>query len=85
MATEEEVPMEVTEPSTSSRPAPTAAVVRKSIPRPSKFTGRGDVALWFKRFELYAKRARIPSEEWAEELLLLLDISRNAPYIGGHS
>ena len=73
MATEEEVPMEVSEPSTSSRPAPAAAVVRTSIPRPSKFTGRGDVALWFKRFKLYAKRARIPSEEWAEELLLLLE------------
>ena len=44
MADEEEVPMEVTEPTastTSSRPAPAAAVVRTSIPRPFKFTGRG--------------------------------------------
>ena len=75
-ADEEEVPMEVTEPTastTSSRPASAAAVVRTSIPRPSKFTGRGDVALWFQRFELYAKQARIPSREWAEELLLLLE------------
>ena len=73
MSAEEEAPMEVTESTISSRPAPVAGVVRTSIPRPSKFTGRGDVALWFKRFELYAKRARIPSEEWAEELLLLLE------------
>ena len=48
MVTEEEVPMEVTEPSTISRPAPAAEVVRTSIPQPSKFTGRIPSGEWAK-------------------------------------
>ena len=33
----------------------------------------GDFGLWLKRFELYAKRAALPKEQWTRELVPLLE------------
>ena len=51
-----------------------ARCVRVSLRPPPRFAASTtDLDLWLKRFELYVKRTAIPENEWAAELLPLLD------------
>ena len=68
MSLDEVVPMEETATNRLG-----LSVSHTIISQPSKFTGRGGIMLWLKWFELYAKRASIPTGEWAKEHLLLLE------------
>ena len=51
----------------------TEATVRMSMRPPSRFAAGGGFELWLKRFELYAKRAAFPKEQWTKELIPLLE------------
>ena len=51
----------------------TEATVRMSMRPPSRFASGGDFELWLKRFELYAKRAAFPREQWTREFVPLLE------------
>ena len=50
-----------------------AGAVRMSVRLPARFSATSDLALWLRRFELYAHQARISTEQWVAELLSLLD------------
>ena len=73
MATEEQ-DMEVDRqvPTSGSNPIQ-ARAVRISVRPPARFSATSDLALWLRRFELYAQQARIPTKQWVAELLSLLD------------
>ena len=59
------------EDSTASEPT---CYVRVSLRPPPRYAAStANLDLWLKRFELYVKRINIPEEEWAAELLPLLD------------
>ena len=59
---------------TGSGPAPAAQqVVRMSLRPPVRFSPGSDFEIWFTRFEMYVKQAKIPEEQWTGELLPLLD------------
>ena len=59
------------EDSTASEPTHYVRVSLRPSPRYTASTA--DLDPWLKRFELYVKRINIPEEEWAAELLPLLD------------
>ena len=73
MATEEQ-DMEVDRqvPTSGANPLQVGAV-RMSMRPPARFSATSDLALWLRRFELYAHQARISTEQWVAELLSLLD------------
>ena len=48
-------------------------LVRMSLRPPPRFTAKGDLDLWLKRFEMYARQANIPVDQWVKELLSLLE------------
>ena len=51
----------------------TEVTVRMSMRPPSRFAFGGEFELWLKRFELYAKRAAFPREQWTQELMPLFE------------
>ena len=62
-----------TTPSNSRTPSGQAQVVRMSLRPPSRFSAGADLVLWRKRFELYARQAKIAEDQWTGEVLPLLD------------
>ena len=48
-------------------------LVRMSLHPPPRFAARGDLDLWLKRFEIYARQENIPMDQWVKELLSLLE------------
>ena len=72
----EEQSSKVQAPTTTSNsrtPSGQAQVVRMSLRPPSRFSAGTDLVLWRKRFELYARQARIAEDQWTGEVLSLLD------------
>ena len=47
--------------------------VRVSRRPPPRYTASSDLELWLKRFELYVRQIGLPEDQWAAELLPLLD------------
>ncbi|KAL5473843.1 hypothetical protein EMCRGX_G028405 [Ephydatia muelleri] len=60
-----------TTPSNSRTPSGQAQVVRMSLRPPSRFSAGADLVLWRKRFELYARQAKIAEDQWTGELRLM--------------
>jgi hypothetical protein len=48
-------------------------LVRMSLRPPPRFAASGDLDLWLKRFEMYARQAGIPVDQWVKELFPLLE------------
>ena len=48
-------------------------LVRMSLRPPPRFIAKGDLDLWLKLFEMYARQANIPVDQWVKELLSLLE------------
>ena len=62
--------------SSSDEDAPTEPTryIRVSLRPPPRYAASTtDLDLWLKRFELYVRRIELPEEQWAAELLPLLD------------
>ena len=54
-------------------PTEPARFVCVSLRPPPRYTTSTDLDLWLKRFELYVRQTGIPEDQWAAELLPLLD------------
>ena len=54
-------------------PTEPARFIRVSLRPPPKYTVSADLDLWLKRFEHYVQQTGIPEDQWAAELLPLLD------------
>ncbi|KAL5503557.1 hypothetical protein EMCRGX_G010522 [Ephydatia muelleri] len=57
-----------TTPSNSRTPSGQAQVVRMSLRPPSRFSAGADLVLWRKRFELYARQAKIAEDQWTARI-----------------
>ena len=60
-------------PTEPGMPTEPARFVRVSLRPPPRYTASADLDLWLKRFELYVRQTGIPEDQWAAELLPLLD------------
>ena len=54
-------------------PAEPTRFVRVSLRPPPRYTASSDLELWLKRFELYVRQTGLHEDQWAAELLPLLD------------
>ena len=59
-------------PGRAATPEPTR-FVRVSLRPPPRYTVSTDLDLWLKRFELYVEQTRISEDQWAAEILTLLN------------